>query len=178
HAGRGSYDLSSPSAEAAAGIGRFASLEPSAPELRQYAALLTQFRARRGQRHLYPGSPLIAASELRPQDRALLTAFRGPEARAGAGAGVRAVAVPARLAGRAQRLGPADRKPALPHARAPAGLAAGARVGTGRGALRGRECADAVTIPLMGSALDQYGVVGHPVGHSLSPFIHGMFARE
>ena len=30
----------------------------------------------------------------------------------------------------------------------------------------------------MGSALDQYGVVGHPVGHSLSPFIHGMFARE
>ena len=41
HAGRGSYDLSSPSAEAAAGIGRFASLEPSAPELRRYAALLT-----------------------------------------------------------------------------------------------------------------------------------------
>jgi shikimate dehydrogenase len=29
----------------------------------------------------------------------------------------------------------------------------------------------------MGTALDQYGVVGHPVGHSLSPFIHGMFAR-
>ena len=25
---------------------------------------------------------------------------------------------------------------------------------------------------------DQYGVVGHPVGHSLSPFIHGLFARE
>ncbi len=82
HAGRGSYDLSSPSAEAAAGIGRFASLEPSAPELRQYAALLTQFRARRGQRHLYPGSPLIAASELRPQDRAVLIEFLGAEARA------------------------------------------------------------------------------------------------
>ena len=30
----------------------------------------------------------------------------------------------------------------------------------------------------MGTALDQYGVAGHPVGHSLSPFIHGMFARE
>jgi shikimate dehydrogenase len=29
----------------------------------------------------------------------------------------------------------------------------------------------------MSTALDQYGVVGHPVGHSLSPFIHGMFAR-
>jgi shikimate dehydrogenase len=26
--------------------------------------------------------------------------------------------------------------------------------------------------------VDQYGVVGHPVSHSLSPFIHGMFARE
>ena len=26
--------------------------------------------------------------------------------------------------------------------------------------------------------LDQYGVVGHPVTHSWSPFIHGMFARE
>ena len=30
----------------------------------------------------------------------------------------------------------------------------------------------------MSSALDRYGVVGHPVSHSLSPFIHGMFARE
>jgi shikimate dehydrogenase len=25
---------------------------------------------------------------------------------------------------------------------------------------------------------DQYGLFGHPVGHSLSPFIHGLFARE
>lgn len=25
---------------------------------------------------------------------------------------------------------------------------------------------------------DQYGVVGHPVAHSWSPFIHGMFAKE
>jgi shikimate dehydrogenase len=29
----------------------------------------------------------------------------------------------------------------------------------------------------MSSALDRYGVVGHPVSHSLSPFIHGLFAR-
>ena len=27
-------------------------------------------------------------------------------------------------------------------------------------------------------AADQYGVFGHPVGHSLSPFIHGVFARD
>jgi shikimate 5-dehydrogenase len=25
---------------------------------------------------------------------------------------------------------------------------------------------------------DQYGVIGHPVAHSWSPFIHGMFARQ
>ena len=30
----------------------------------------------------------------------------------------------------------------------------------------------------MSAALDLYGLVGHPVGHSLSPFIHGMFARD
>jgi len=30
----------------------------------------------------------------------------------------------------------------------------------------------------MDAEADQYGVVGHPVGHSLSPFIHGLFARE
>jgi 23S rRNA (adenine2030-N6)-methyltransferase len=82
HAGRGSYDLSSPSAEAAAGIGRFASVEHSAPELCQYAALLAQFRAHPGQAHLYPGSPLIAASTLRPQDRAVLIESLGAEAHA------------------------------------------------------------------------------------------------
>ena len=30
----------------------------------------------------------------------------------------------------------------------------------------------------MNSAPDRYGVFGHPVAHSLSPFIHGMFARQ
>jgi shikimate dehydrogenase len=30
----------------------------------------------------------------------------------------------------------------------------------------------------MNSALDEYGVFGHPVNHSLSPFIHGLFARQ
>jgi shikimate dehydrogenase len=31
---------------------------------------------------------------------------------------------------------------------------------------------------IAGMGTDQYGVFGHPVGHSLSPFIHGMFARD
>jgi shikimate dehydrogenase len=30
----------------------------------------------------------------------------------------------------------------------------------------------------MSEAVDQYGVFGHPVRHSLSPFIHGLFARD
>jgi shikimate dehydrogenase len=30
----------------------------------------------------------------------------------------------------------------------------------------------------MNAPPDPYGVIGHPVGHSWSPFIHGMFARQ
>ena len=30
----------------------------------------------------------------------------------------------------------------------------------------------------MSPAVDQYGVFGHPVAHSFSPFIHGVFARD
>ena len=82
HAGRGSYDLSSPSAEAAAGIGRFLQAQHPAAELRAYATLLERWRAPAGRRHLYPGSPLLAASELRPQDRAVLIELLAPEAHA------------------------------------------------------------------------------------------------
>ena len=82
HAGRGSYDLSGVPAEAAGGVGRFLEAQHVAPELRDYAALIARLRARTARRHLYPGSPLIAAAELRPQDRAVLLELQGAEAHA------------------------------------------------------------------------------------------------
>jgi len=82
HAGRGSYDLSSPSAEAAAGVTRFLQVPHVAPELRAYADLLRRFRAAAGRTHRYPGSPLIGALELRPQDRLVLVELQGAEAHA------------------------------------------------------------------------------------------------
>ena len=82
HAGRGSYDLSSPSAEALAGIGRFSAAAHTAAELRDYAALLARYRERLARRHQYPGSPLLALSALRPQDRAVLIEVLPAEAHA------------------------------------------------------------------------------------------------
>jgi 23S rRNA (adenine2030-N6)-methyltransferase len=82
HAGRGSYDLSGHPAEAAGGVGRFLEAPHEAPELREYAAVIAALRARTARRHLYPGSPLIAAAELRTQDRAVLIELQGPEAHA------------------------------------------------------------------------------------------------
>jgi 23S rRNA (adenine2030-N6)-methyltransferase len=82
HAGRGSYDLSGGSAEAAGGVGRFMQGPHAAPELREYAAFLKQFRSPPAHSHLYPGSSLIGAIELRPQDRAVLIELQGAEAHA------------------------------------------------------------------------------------------------
>jgi 23S rRNA (adenine2030-N6)-methyltransferase len=82
HAGRGSYDLSSPTEEAAAGIGRFALTDHAAQELRDYAALLARYRAGRAPGQHYPGSPLLAVAALRAQDRAVLIERLAPEARA------------------------------------------------------------------------------------------------
>ena len=82
HAGRGSYQLTAGTSEAAAGVGRFLAHESHAPELRDYAALLGRLRAASGGRHLYPGSPLIAALELRPQDRGVFVELQGAEAQA------------------------------------------------------------------------------------------------
>jgi 23S rRNA (adenine2030-N6)-methyltransferase len=82
HAGRGVYDLSTPAAESAAGVGRFEQAEHSAPELRQYAQTLRALRAVPGNLHCYAGSPLLAARALRPQDRAVCIELLGAEAQA------------------------------------------------------------------------------------------------
>lgn len=69
HAGRGLYRLDAEEArktgEAAAGIGRLA---PAFPPDHPYARCLAEVRARYGA-SAYPGSPLIAAQVLRPDDR-------------------------------------------------------------------------------------------------------------
>ena len=82
HAGRGAYDLSGGGAEAAAGIGRLLGSGLLAAELRHYAALLARLRAARASSHFYPGSPLLALQELRPQDRAVFVEWQGAEAQA------------------------------------------------------------------------------------------------
>ena len=75
HAGRGAYDLSSAQArrtnEAANGIGRLAGLKGGPPALTCYLEMASAPGA-------YPGSPLIAANLLRPQDR-LIAIEKHPE---------------------------------------------------------------------------------------------------
>ena len=69
HGGRGAYELSQQSAESVEGRGRFDQGDYQADELRDFAALTADFRSHRTQTRAYPGSPVIAALQLRPQDR-------------------------------------------------------------------------------------------------------------
>ncbi len=82
HAGRGAYDLSQGGTEAEGGVARFSATANNSEELQRYARRLEEYRAQQGNRRAYPGSPLIAASELRPQDRAVLMEVLPAEARA------------------------------------------------------------------------------------------------
>lgn len=82
HAGRGGYDLPGGVTEAEGGIGRFLTARHRAEELRHYATVLGELRAARGNSHFYPGSPLLASSELRGQDRAMFVESQGAEAHA------------------------------------------------------------------------------------------------
>ena len=86
HAGRGCYDLAHPRTEASraaeAGLARLAAAAPQTPELRHYLTQLQKLRERVQNAHAYPGSPLFAAHELRPQDRAVLFEIVPSEGRA------------------------------------------------------------------------------------------------
>jgi 23S rRNA (adenine2030-N6)-methyltransferase len=82
HAGRGAYELSG---ESAGGIGRLEAQplpQGAAEELLQYLSLVQSLRRERGEPRLYPGSPLLAASELRAVDRAVFVEQLPAEARA------------------------------------------------------------------------------------------------
>jgi len=86
HAGRGAYDLTRPGTEAGRtaqdGLARLAAAAPATAELRHYLTQLKQLRAQLGKGHAYAGSPLLAAAQLRPQDRAVLLEILPSEARA------------------------------------------------------------------------------------------------
>lgn len=95
HAGRGAYSVRSsgtapgrgstrfdPMHEADAGIERVATTQFQAAELCHYVEVVRAFRAFRGDRHAYPGSPILAAGELRTQDRGIVIEILPPEARA------------------------------------------------------------------------------------------------
>lgn len=98
HAGRGAYSLASAAGESATGIGRLdaqsghlrsggpgraPSREPAgAQELRHYLECVARLRREHADPRLYPGSPLLAASELRPQDRGVFIERQPAEARA------------------------------------------------------------------------------------------------
>jgi len=84
HAGRGYYDLQAPEArksgEAERGVQRLIEAGMGATALADYFAAIG---ARRGKRLArYPGSPVLIAGALRPQDRALFVELMPAEARA------------------------------------------------------------------------------------------------
>jgi 23S rRNA (adenine2030-N6)-methyltransferase len=82
HSGRGAYDLAQGGTEAESGIARFSATPNNSEELQRYAARLEEYRRQQGHSRAYPGSPLLAAGELRPQDRAVLVELIPTEARA------------------------------------------------------------------------------------------------
>ena len=87
HAGRGAYELSGAPGESATGIGRFesaagAAWRSGAQEVKDYGERVESLRRELHESRLYPGSPLLAAGELRPQDRAVLIEQVPAEARA------------------------------------------------------------------------------------------------
>lgn len=78
HAGRGAYSAGT---EARLGVERFMSGNHDCEELRHYADAVASFRTIRNEPHAYPGSPMLAAHELRAQDRAVFIEIDSSECR-------------------------------------------------------------------------------------------------
>lgn len=88
HAGRGLYDLPEEAGEWRGGIGRLVGVDPAvppppggSPEIDAYVSLVAAFRRARGASK-YPGSPLLAAQLLRPQDRGVAVELLADDAAA------------------------------------------------------------------------------------------------
>jgi 23S rRNA (adenine2030-N6)-methyltransferase len=79
HAGSGDYLASD---EADAGITRVANATFQSEELKTYLSAVAAFRKSKGNKRAYPGSPVLAAGALRPQDRGIAVEILPPEARA------------------------------------------------------------------------------------------------
>ena len=86
HAGRGLYDLNSADthqgAEARLGIGALQNARFQSPQINGYLAALEQVRAGGAPAASYPGSPVLAAQALRPQDRGVFCEIQAAECRA------------------------------------------------------------------------------------------------
>jgi 23S rRNA (adenine2030-N6)-methyltransferase len=79
HAGSGEYSASD---EADAGITRIAGARFKSEELVHYLKAVEAYRKSKSNPRAYPGSPILAAGELRPQDRGIAVEIQPPEARA------------------------------------------------------------------------------------------------
>ena len=84
HAGRGAYDLSeSPASRSSrTGLSRILGDTVEAPEIQAYGTAVKRWRELVKDRNAYPGSPVLAASALREQDRAIMIEMQPPEAHA------------------------------------------------------------------------------------------------
>lgn len=84
HAGAGFYDLQEPRAlktnEAQEGIIKFMAA-PRISGLSDYYSILRKLNPQSGPLRYYPGSPLIAAHMLRPQDRLIVNDFHPDDAK-------------------------------------------------------------------------------------------------
>jgi 23S rRNA (adenine2030-N6)-methyltransferase len=83
HAGRGVYRLGEPGEDEARGsVDRLLARGSTVQEIARYVQVVGAYRKSVADPRAYPGSPLLASRQLRPQDRAVLVESQAQEARA------------------------------------------------------------------------------------------------